>query len=187
MKTYHCRSSIITIARLISIVCLVVFNPVIGADADPAKIDDNSAAALPIHITADNLSVDRTTNTAEFSGHVVAGQGDTQIKADRLKIHYVENASTQNTSSEEALEKIIASGNVEIKFDNRLAVTNEAVYITGEKVLILTGPETKITSGKDTISGEKITYYRQDGRVQVESGQQKRVEVTIFSSENGLN
>jgi lipopolysaccharide export system protein LptA len=155
-------------------------------DANPKG--EPAAASEPIRITSERLITDSKENSAEFSGHVQATQGNTVITANRLKIYYQSNgAGNPSVAGAESLRKIIATGDVEIKFDNRVAVTQEAVYITDEKRLVLTGPNSKITSGKDFISGSKITFFRSDGRVQVESEEGHRVEAVIFPGEKGLN
>ena len=47
---------------------------------------------------------------------------------------------------EDAIEKIVAKGNVKIRYENKVAVTEEAVYITKTKVLMLSGDNSKFTS-----------------------------------------
>jgi lipopolysaccharide export system protein LptA len=75
---------------------------------------------------------------------------------------------------------------VEIKFDNRLAVAQQAVYITAQRKLILAGPGATVTSGDNTITGETITFYRSDGRFTVEGGANGRVTAVILPEESGL-
>ena len=137
-----------------------------------------------IKITAENLIADSKENSAEFKGNVKAVQKDTIITSDRLKIYFKNGTSTKKEApNQDVLEKIVVSGDVEIKFDKRVAVTQEAVYITEEKRLVLSGTNTKITSGKDTITGEKITLFRDTGRIQVEGSQANRVEAIIYPGE----
>lgn len=139
-----------------------------------------------IHILSEKLVIDQTANTAEFIGNVKATQGATHINSDRLKIFYkkgIEGTPDKTKTNEDTLEKVVAEGNVEINFDNGLAVTPHAVYNTNEKVLVLTGKGTKLIKGKDTISGNKIVFNRQNGQLQVEG----RVKANIFSEEKVLN
>ncbi|MCG7754900.1 LptA/OstA family protein, partial [Flavihumibacter cheonanensis] len=75
-----------------------------------------------IHITADRLISHPSENQAEFIGQVLVRQGETQITADRLKIHFSGTSAAPDASAAQSLEKLVATGNVEIKFDNRLAV-----------------------------------------------------------------
>jgi lipopolysaccharide export system protein LptA len=138
-----------------------------------------------IHITADRLVSYNKAGYAEFIGNVTATQKETVITADRLKVIFKKNIANKGPLSvdEESIHEIIAKGNVKIKFDNRVAVTQQAVYNTGTMVLVLTGDGSRITSEKDSISGEKITFYRANGRVNVESGSKKRVEAVFFSGQ----
>jgi len=158
------------------------------AYAEEQPNDPNTAGTgknMTIHITADRLISDKNAGYAEFIGNVKAVQEDTVITADRLKIFLKKNLDNKGPVSvnEESIHEIVASGNVKIKFDNRLAVTEQAVYNTDTMVLVLTGDNSKIVSENDSISGEKITLYRTDGRINVESGSKKRVEAVFYSGE----
>ena len=156
------------------------------AEEKPSEPDKISAEKnKPIHITSDRLISDKNAGYAEFIGNVKAIQEETVITADRLKIFIKKNLDNKGPLSvnEESIHKIVANGNVTIKFDNRLAVTQQAVYNTDTMVLVLTGDNSKIVSENDSISGEKITLYRTDGRINVESGSKKRVEAVFYSGQ----
>ena len=141
-----------------------------------------------IHITSDKLISDNKAGYAEFIGNVKAAQEETVISSDRLKIFYKKNIANKGplSVSEESIHKIVAKGNVEIKFDNRVATAQQAVYNTETKVLVLSGNNSKIISEKDSISGEKITFYRIDGRINVESGNKKQVEAVFYSGQKDI-
>ena len=159
------------------------------ADEKPKDTDIHSRSETrKIHITADKLISDNEVDYAEFIGNVRATQEDTVITADRLKIFVKKNPDNTGAPGigTESINKIIASGNVKINFDNRLAVTRQAVYNTETGVLVLSGENSKIVSGGDSISGEKITLYRTTGRITVESGEEKRVEAVFYPGEKGL-
>ena len=138
-----------------------------------------------IHVISDKMISYNKAGYAEFIGNVKATQKNTIITADRLKVIFKKNIADKGplAVNEGTIHEIIAKGNVKIKFDNRVAVTQQAVYNTATMVLVLTGEGSKITSGKDSISGEKITFYRADGRVNVESGNKKRVEAVFYSGQ----
>ena len=140
-----------------------------------------------IKISADRLTVNNESRFAEFSGSVKAEQGDTVIRSDTLRIFYKQglNDEGKQVSGEDSIEKIVAKGNVKIRFENKVAVSDEAVYITKTRVLILSGPNTKITSGNDSISGSKITLYRDGGRINIESNKKNRVEAVFYPGEKG--
>ena len=141
-----------------------------------------------IHITSDKLISDNKAGYAEFIGNVKAIQDGTVITSDRLKIFFKKNIANKGSLSvnEESIHKIVAKGTVEIKFDNKVATAQQAVYNTETKVLVLSGNNSKIISEKDSISGEKITFYRIDGRINVESGNKERVEAVFYSGQKGI-
>ena len=135
----------------------------------------------PVHIVSDQMVADTIERVVDFSGNVRMTSSDSVITSDQLKIYYKEGSFTGNSagSSEEAINKIVAIGNVVINFDNRVAVAEHAVYTTANGILVLTGKEAKITSDNNTISGEKITLHRRDGRVFVESSSKERVRAVL--------
>lgn len=155
-----------------------------GPDAPAAKKTDPEAKK--IHISSERLISNTSDNNAEFIGNVRASQGETLITADSLKIFFSATSDGGPASPSQSLEKLVATGNVEIKFDNRLAVARQAVYITAQRMLILTGPGATVTSGDNTITGETITFYRADGRFTVEGGSNGRVKAVILPEESGL-
>ncbi len=137
-----------------------------------------------IRITSDLLTTDDEKGYAEFSGNVRAVQGTTVILSDSLRVYYKESADggKKLAGSAGAVEKIIASGNVKINFEDKTAVSDKAEYMTETQVVVLSGESTKVTTPDESISGAKITLYRADGRVKVESGEGKRVEAIFYDS-----
>ncbi len=175
------RSLSVLTATLIIIVIIAGFM-VNSVFAEGEDLKENKK----IYITADKLIADSEARCAEFIGNVRAVQEDTIIIADRLKIFYkkVEDNDKNLTSDEGSIEKIVSSGNVKINFDDKVAVAEHAVYTSETGVFVLTGPDSKVTSGTNFVSGEKITLYRAEDRMTVESGNEKRVEAVFYSKEN---
>lgn len=158
-------------------------------DKSPDIQTQNSKKNEKIHITSDNLVSNNTDDYYEFFGNVRATQGETVITGDSLKIYYKKDLDTNKNliADEDSIKKIVVNGNVKIIFDNKIAITQNAVYITETMILILSGPDSKIMSGKDSIAGEKITLYRADGHITVESGKENRVEAMFYSEQGALN
>ena len=152
-------------------------------DKSPVKISQNER----IKITADNLTVDNEAKYAEFSGNVKAQQGTNSIRSDTLRIYYKGGLGDkdQQVAGEDVIERIVATGNVKIRFDDKVAVTDEAVYISGEQMLVLSGPNTRVLSGNDSIAGEKITLYRESGKIQIAGSKKTRVEAVFYPGEKG--
>jgi lipopolysaccharide export system protein LptA len=169
-------ASVVAFVLMIGVLCL----PNLGkAQDNPLK---NQADQKTIHIISDLLTTDNEKGFVEFSGNVQATQGTTMIISDRLKVYYKEDADTAQKISggEGAVEKIVASGNVKINFDDKQAVSNEAEYMTETQILVLSGPDSKVTTANEFISGAKITLFRSDGRIKVEGGKGKRVEAVFY-------
>ena len=110
------------------------------------------------------------------------------VTADRLTIFYGKgNGDMEAGLGPNSFDKIEAEGHVRIDMDNRTAVSDKATYDGARRVLVLSGPGTKMVSGKDEISGSKITLYRETGQVVITGSGDSQVKATIHSSERGLN
>lgn len=152
--------------------------------ADEGRQKDN---ADPIRITADKLVTDNQKRSARFSGNVKAVQGDTVITTDRLTLFYRAQKDASDAGPAGSIERIEATGHVRIEFDNKVAVSSQAVYIIEERKLVLSGSESKVISGQDEIVGSKITFYRDSGTVALEGDGKNRVKAIIHSGQRSLN
>lgn len=176
---------IMTVLLTALILVSVFMGEVAYAGNTPSKKDTDKDK---IHVSAETLMVDSEARYAEFTGNVRATQGNTVITAGTLKIFYQQTSGSKGkfAEAEGAIEKIVAERHVKIKLDDKVAVTEQAVYTTKDRILVLSGPNSKITSQKDSISGSEITFYRADGRIKVEGGQGKPVEAVFYPGESGI-
>ena len=138
-----------------------------------------------IQVTADQLLSSSHENYAEFIGNVEAHRGAVVIKSDRLRIYYKnpQGRSKNPAIGEESIQKIIAMGNVNIWTEDRVAETDRAEWSVTDRILVLTGKNSKVTSGNSFITGSKITLYQVDGRIKVEGHNGQRVKATFFQGE----
>jgi lipopolysaccharide export system protein LptA len=155
-----------------------------------AKATEPTRSAAPeqtIHVVADKLVIDMGANRAVFSGHAKAVQGQTTVLADELTITYKDaggNAgAAQNDLDTNSIEKIIAQGHVRIEMEDRIIVGDKAESFNDERKIVISGPGTRIISGKDEVSGEMITYHQDEDRVEIAG----RVKALIHTNERGLN
>jgi lipopolysaccharide transport protein LptA len=133
-----------------------------------------------IYISADKLVTDNNAKSAEFTGNVKATRGDTVITADRLKIFYITNKKMeQRVAGEEAIQKIIATGTVTIRFGDVLATTRRAIYTKKTRTIVLTGANSWIGDGKNSVEGSTITLYMDDKRISASSGKSQRVKAVF--------
>ncbi len=164
---------------LVGLILLVVSTGTVGAA-------EEAAPSERIQVRADRLVADQGAQYAEFSGNVQATQGKTVITCDQLRIHYVANPAEGSEDESDPIDKIVAEGNVTIRFDDKVAQAGTAVYTTQDRVLVLSGETARVTSGKDTISGSKIVVDRVSERIRVESGD-KPVEAVFYPAGKGLD
>lgn len=142
-----------------------------------------------IHITADRLIARSQSNYAEFIGNVHAVNDDMDITADILKVFYDQSPEGDTASGAgnditagKTVREIVATGNVTIKFSDKTAVTDNAVYTRKTGKIVMTGADSKVTSESGYIAGEIITLQTVTEQVTVESGDSKRVEAVINST-----
>ena len=145
---------------------------------------DKKAEDQPILIDADQLISNPEEKWAEFIGNVKATQADFVITSDKLRIYYqgeLLNAEEKSDNDEDMLKKIVATGNVKITSDQFDADAEKAEYDTASMTITLTGENSKVISGKNSITGSKIIYYRKDGRFKVEGSKNNRVKAVFYS------
>ncbi len=93
-------------------------------------------AGKPVEINADALEVQQENNMAIFTGNVIAVQGQTRLKANKMVVHYRE--SKQRTSKEQgAVEKIDVFGDVVLSTPEEAATGDKGVYQVDEKKVYL--------------------------------------------------
>ena len=169
------------VTSLLSVVIWLTLSFLVAyADEKDVNVDADSSHNT-IHITSDKLILNRNDEYSEFLGNVRATQGETVITSDSLKIYYSKGINSKKKSGNEegSIKKIYASGNVEIIMDDKIASAQQAVYTSKNKVLVLSGGESKIISSDDSVTAEKITLYRESGQIVIEGGKEKRVEAIL--------
>ena len=157
-----------------------------GAFAEePSRNKSGDQADEQIQIIADKLVTNNAEKFAEFVGDVRASQGNLVITSERLRIYYRDDpgASQGQTGSRESIERVVASGNVQVASEKYKARADQAEYDLDTQVFVLSGENTTVTSGKNILTGSKITLYRKDGQIKVESSQQKRVKAVFYQEE----
>ena len=153
--------------------------------ADKPKVEATGAEPknTPIVITAEQLESDNKAKFAEFIGNVKATQADFVITSEKLRIYYKgELLNTEKKGNdEEVLKKIVATGNVKITTDQYIAKTEELEYDPAAMTIILTGENSTVINGKNSIAGSKIILYQKDGRVKVLGSKKKRIKAEFFT------
>jgi lipopolysaccharide transport protein LptA len=170
-----------TIALIIT--AALITGAAFAADTSKAETSDAKPENTPIIITAEQLDSDNKAKFAEFIGNVKAIQADFVITSDKLRIYYKgELLDTEKKGNDEdALKKIVATGNVKITSDQYIAKTEKLEYDTASMTIILTGENSTVINGKNSITGSKIILYQKDGRVKVLGSKNKRIKAEFYS------
>ena len=179
--TFDRNAPLWTIAFIIT--AAFIASAAFAADKPKAKPSNAKSENTPIVITAEKLESDNKAKFAEFIGNVKATQADFVITSEKLRIYYKgELLNTEKKGNdEEVLKKIVATGNVKVTTDQYVANTEELEYDTAAMTIILTGENSTVANGKNSITGSKIIIYQKDGRVKVLGSKKKRIKAEFFS------
>jgi lipopolysaccharide export system protein LptA len=131
------------------------------------KIDNAYDTSLPIEITADALEVQQDPGVAVFRGNVDAVQGDMNLRADQLTVHYRQGADSPNSIS-----LIQADGNVFLSSPTEMAQGSQGIYNVDADTLELVG-SVVLTRGESVIRGNRLVLNLATGKSKMESGAAK--------------
>ena len=130
--------------------------------------------SLPVEVTADQLSVDQSNGRAVFDGNVLVVQGEVRLSAGRVAIEYAPEGS------DNAIERLVASGGVTFVTASDAAEAGEAVYSVAEGVVTLSG-DVLLTQGRNAIAGDRLVVDLSSGNGRMEG----RVRTVFTPSDNG--
>ncbi len=173
-------SVVFTISQLIS--------PISAADTAKPQSNSQSTKDKKLHITSDSMLVEKESSIITFSGNVVATQGDSVIKADKISVALFTDKDKKDSASDikQEIKSLTASGNVRLSSANRTATSEKAVYTSTDQKIVLTGDSNfpRVMTGESYITGKTITLFQNSGKVIVEGGKEQRVEALFNSKED---
>ena len=105
-----------------------------------------------LEVTADQLTVDQATGATEFSGNVLAVQGEMRIAAQSLRLEY---APGTGDSGSQRINRLVASGGVTMTTPDEALEAQGAVYSMAAQTLEMTG-EVMLVQGQNLLSGERF-------------------------------
>ena len=143
----------------------------------------------PIEIVSDRLVANNAEKWADFLGAVTATQGKFSMTSDALRIHYEGDlmGPPKDKSAQNLITKLVATGRVHIATDQYTADAERAEYVPATDVLTLSGENSKVVSGKNTLTGSKIVLNRSEGKALVESTGAERVKAVFFQEEKSTS
>jgi lipopolysaccharide export system protein LptA len=119
----------------------------------PAADDDNLTV-----ITSDRLTFDYQKQFALFEKNVVVVDPEMRLYADRMTVRF---------GADNKAQEIKAEGRVHIIQADKESRSELAIYNLIQGVIILTG-KPQVIRGKDILTGDKITFWRDQNRMIVE-------------------
>jgi lipopolysaccharide export system protein LptA len=136
----------------------------------------------PVEIEADRLEVEDQSQIATFIGNVVAVQGDTRLRSDRLKASYAAGDDGKRTQ----IKQILATGRVHVlSKDDQSADGDWASYDVVSRQIVM-GDQVVLRQGQNVIRGTKLYIDLNTGRARVTGSATATVPVEGGKSdENG--
>ncbi|MBI5506584.1 MAG: hypothetical protein HY899_17470 [Deltaproteobacteria bacterium] len=116
----------------------------------------------PIDVTADRLEFDYNKGVLRYSGNVRIEHAGATIRAQQIEISF-------ETEGKRALQKIIARGGVEVLRGKETARGEVAEYDPRAATIVLS-QNARLGSGPNSLSGERVVVYLQEGRATVQGG-----------------
>jgi len=127
-----------------------------------------------IDIESDHLEVDTQKGQAVFTGNVKANRGGIVIHGQRLTLIF--------GGAERKIETLTAEQDVIIRWQDKEASCEKAVFRPGDETLDLTG-NVVVTRGVERLSGERVTVDMKTDRQTVE-GQGGRVKIRVYNDQD---
>jgi len=129
-----------------------------------------AGTAEQVEIAADTLSIDQATQTAVFTGNVVAGMGELKLSADLVEVVYDTEGDTG------AVKALKATGNVVFVSGEDSAQADTATYELVAGNVLMEG-NVILVQGSNTLSGQRLRIDLNAGTAQMEG----RVQ-TVFQT-----
>lgn len=114
-----------------------------------------------LEIEADEMTFDYEGGQLSYRGNVKVRHGDVRIRSDELNLAFEPGRA-------KALEKIEATGNVEVLRGEERATGDAASYEPERQIITLTG-KASLGSGGSSIGGESVVVYLAERRAEVKS------------------
>ena len=109
-------------------------------------------------ITSDRLTFDYQKQFALFDKNVVVVDPEMRLYADRMTVRF---------GHDNRITEIKAEGRVLIQQQDKEARSELAIYNLVQGVIVLTG-KPQVTRGQDILTGDKITFWKNENRMIVE-------------------
>ncbi len=118
-------------------------------------------AQEPMIITSNRMVGEQLGEKVTFTGSVLLKKEGMTLQSDTMVVYY--DAGSKD------IKEIDASGNVIVRKDGRVAMSNNAYYYSRDEKIVLTG-DPRIIENDNELGGKKITLFMRNDHSLVEGG-----------------
>lgn len=122
----------------------------------------------PVQVDGDRLEVLEDQGLAIFEGNVRVVQGETVMRTGRLVIHYARDGGGAAAAGASQIDRLEASGGVNIQAGNRVATGEAGTYDMGTEILTLTGKRVTLSEDGNVATGCRLTVDMRANRSRLE-------------------
>jgi lipopolysaccharide export system protein LptA len=150
----------------------------IGRLAETVRDFRLTRAPADLQVEARTMEFDFKKGQLLYEGDVHVRHGEVKMDADRLQVTFV-------PKHPDKVEKIEASGRVRVLHQTETASGRLGIYDPGHATITLTG-DARLGSGPNTVQGERVVVYLDEGRAVVEGGTSGPVRAYIEPKSDSL-
>lgn len=125
----------------------------------------------PIEISSDKLDVIQAEHKAIFSGNVIAVQGTTNMRAEKMTVYYRDSGAGKSSGDTgQGISRIDAEGSVVFTTPEEAARGDKGIYNVDTDTIELMGGNVTLTRDKNILKGTHLNYNMKTGRSVLSSG-----------------
>jgi len=132
-------------------------------------------ARQPVDVDADQLYVNDAARTAQFTGNVVAVQGDSTLRAPELHVSYEGRTADQLTAAPQQgaeaarLSRLVARNGAEVAIGTDRRVTSTQVEFDAKADTALFTGDVVVTQQSNVLRGRRLLVDRKSGRSRLDA------------------
>lgn len=152
-------------------ICIISMVLMVLGSSLPVFADGQQAEEGMTVVTSDKLTFDYKKQYALFEGNVVVTDPSMRLQADNMIIKF---------DADNEVQSIVAKNNVTIDHEGSIAESDVAAYdVTKGKIVLEGNP--RVHRGRDLLTGDKITFWRDENKMVCEP----RAQLIIYPQEGG--
>ncbi|MCP4355321.1 MAG: hypothetical protein GY793_06745 [Proteobacteria bacterium] len=140
------------------------------------SINAYAVDSVKLDVTSDKLEVEKATETAVFSGDVIAKYQEVTMKSDKLKVEY----DSKQTNKQKRIKLITATGHVHLTQKGDIIDSDKAEYFVNDDNIIFKDNVVLNRNG-NIIKGDHLTVNMITKKVEMRALGKKRVQAIYYN------